>query len=201
MWMGRIAGVTAEETKDRVLDGAARAFARSGYDGTSIAEIASEAGLSTGAIYAHFAGKAELFAATLLSHGSAEAESVMHLGRDRTAGRILRDGGLALAHRDPTEGSLLVEAVVAARRDPEVAKVVTATLLEREAQIAQLVTSGQVDGQTDPMIRAGAVARFTLMLVLGSLMVSALELPPVDDDQWAELINDLIARFDARATP
>jgi AcrR family transcriptional regulator len=198
--MGRIAGVTAEETRGRVLDGAATAFARSGYDGTSIAEIASESGVSTGAIYAHFSGKAELFAATLLSHGSVEAEQVMHLGQDHTAGRILRDGGLALAHRDPAEGSLLVEAVVAARRDPEVAKVVTATLLEREAHIAQLVATGQEDGRTDPTIRADAVARFTLMLVLGSLMVSALELPPVDDDQWAELINDLISRFDARTT-
>src|SRR5690242_6292595 len=66
--MGRIAGVTAEETKQRLLATAADVFARLGYERASIAQIASDAGLSTGAIYAHYAGKAELFVATLRAH-------------------------------------------------------------------------------------------------------------------------------------
>jgi AcrR family transcriptional regulator len=42
-----------------------RVFARSGYEGASIAEIAGEAGLSKGALYWNFAGKEDLFLALL----------------------------------------------------------------------------------------------------------------------------------------
>ena len=66
--MGRIAGVTAEETRERLLETAAAVFARLGYEKASIAEISSEAGLSSGAIYAHYSSKAELFVATLRTH-------------------------------------------------------------------------------------------------------------------------------------
>ena len=61
--MGRIAGVTTEEIERRLIGAAALVFARRGYDGAGIAEITSEAGLSSGAVYSRFGSKAELFAA------------------------------------------------------------------------------------------------------------------------------------------
>ena len=66
--VGRKAGVAAEETKASLLSAAAKVFARRGYDAASISEITSEAGLTSGAIYAHYASKAELFVATLRVH-------------------------------------------------------------------------------------------------------------------------------------
>ena len=63
--VGRIAGMTAEETRSRLIEAASRSFAERGYDGTRIAEIAREAGLSSGAIYAHYRSKAELLLAAL----------------------------------------------------------------------------------------------------------------------------------------
>src|ERR1700728_3349667 len=58
--MGRIAGVTAAETRERLLLAAADVFARRGYDGTRVADIAAAADVSSGALYAHFRSKAEL---------------------------------------------------------------------------------------------------------------------------------------------
>jgi TetR/AcrR family transcriptional regulator, repressor for uid operon len=49
------------EVRQRILDGANRAFLRTGYRGTSIPAIASEAGVSVGQIYRFFPGKQELF--------------------------------------------------------------------------------------------------------------------------------------------
>ena len=67
--MGRIAGVSPAETRQRLLAAAAEAFAERGYDGTRVADIASAAGVSNGALYAHFGSKAELLVAALRTHG------------------------------------------------------------------------------------------------------------------------------------
>jgi hypothetical protein len=48
--MGRIAGVTAAETRERLLRAAADVFAERGYDGTRVADIAAAAGVSNGAL-------------------------------------------------------------------------------------------------------------------------------------------------------
>ncbi len=199
--MGRIAGVTAEETRQRLLRSAARVFADKGYDGASIGELTAEAGLSRGALYAHFDSKADLFAATLRSHGSAEVEQLLALGGPGSeAVAILRERGVALARRRRQQGSLLVEAIVAARRHPEVATVLADALAERETRFADLVRAGQSDGSIEPKLAPEAAARFVLMLVLGSLLVAAVDLPDVDDDAWAELVGDLVARFGATLT-
>ena len=55
--MGRIAGVTAAETRERLLRAAADVFAGQGFEGTRVARIAAAAGVSNGALYAHFASK------------------------------------------------------------------------------------------------------------------------------------------------
>src|SRR6476661_3001121 len=46
----------------RLLRSAAEVFAEQGYAGTRVAEIARRAGLTTGAIYSRYRGKAELLA-------------------------------------------------------------------------------------------------------------------------------------------
>ncbi|HET7014110.1 MAG TPA: TetR family transcriptional regulator, partial [Streptosporangiaceae bacterium] len=55
--MGRIAGVSPAETRERLLAAAAEVFAERGYDGTRVADIAAAAGVSNGALYAHFGSK------------------------------------------------------------------------------------------------------------------------------------------------
>src|SRR3981081_1523162 len=47
-------------TRERLLLAARRVFARSGFHGASVEEIASEAGFSTGALYSNFAGREHL---------------------------------------------------------------------------------------------------------------------------------------------
>ena len=67
--MGRIPGVTGAETRERLLRAAADVFAEHGFDGTRVAAIAAAAGLSNGALYAHFASKADLLVDALRTHG------------------------------------------------------------------------------------------------------------------------------------
>jgi AcrR family transcriptional regulator len=54
------------QTRYRLLDAASRQIAALGFEGTSVREIAKEAGVTSGAIYRHFpGGKDELYAESL----------------------------------------------------------------------------------------------------------------------------------------
>src|ERR1700685_327881 len=99
--MGRIAGGTATETRKRLLAAAADVFAERGYDGTRVADIAAAAGVSNGALYAHFGSKAELLVAALREH----------------APRLLADMLAADPGRSITELLLVVGRRLPRRRD------------------------------------------------------------------------------------
>jgi len=62
--LGRPEGVSGEDTRTRLLQIAATLFAKNGYSGVSLADIAGAAGLTAPAIYNHFPSKDELFIET-----------------------------------------------------------------------------------------------------------------------------------------
>jgi TetR/AcrR family transcriptional regulator, transcriptional repressor for nem operon len=51
-----------EASHERIVAAAARAIRRSGYDGTGVADIMKEAGLTHGAFYAHFPSREAMLA-------------------------------------------------------------------------------------------------------------------------------------------
>ena len=61
-------------TRDKILGVARSQFARNGYHGTSMDAIVKDTGLSKGALYWHFDGKSDLFAAVLRR----EVEKIIH---------------------------------------------------------------------------------------------------------------------------
>jgi AcrR family transcriptional regulator len=50
-----------QQTRAKVLAAARRLFSEQGYEGATIRDIAAEAGMSTGAVFANFADKSDLF--------------------------------------------------------------------------------------------------------------------------------------------
>ncbi|OOG46670.1 TetR family transcriptional regulator [Rhodanobacter sp. C01] len=60
--MKKAAARSREATHERIVDAAARAIRRSGYDGTSVADLMKEAGLTHGGFYAHFASREAMLA-------------------------------------------------------------------------------------------------------------------------------------------
>lgn len=198
--MGRTAGVAPEETRARLLDAAARVFARRGYDGAGVAELSSEAGLSTGAIYATFGSKAGLFAATLHAFTGREIDRLVGADDTDDIASLIAAHGARLDRRSAAEGSLLVEAIVVAGRDPEVAAVLRSEFEERQASMAGLVRRAQAGGSVDPAASAEAAAHLALMLALGSRMVAALELDGPPHDEWAALIAGIVDSFRTEPT-
>jgi TetR/AcrR family acrAB operon transcriptional repressor len=199
--MGRIAGVTTEETRERLLAAAAAVFARLGYAKASISDITAEADLSSGSIYGHFGSKAELFVATLRAHSGREIERLLGGGDALDLAALLSDRGATLDRRTAAEGSLVVEAIVAAKHDPKVAELLGDAFGRRERRFAALLEAAQAAGNLDGTVSADAAARLILVIALGSLLVAALDLPPVDHDGWSALIASLVDRFRTDPAP
>lgn len=200
--MGRVAGLTAEDTRHRLVDAAAEVFAEHGYDGARTSDIARRAGLSTGAIYSQYGTKAELLVEAIRAHAPAEIDRLF--AHDDTA---LLDVISRLAHRPASRHrrgtTLLVEAATAARRDPEVNDVLAAAAADRERDLAARIAAAQARGDLDDTIAADALARFLLTFALGAVVVEALALPAPKRSGWSALIGRFLGgiRPPARRRP
>ena len=190
--MGRIAGVTATETRERLLRAAADVFARRGYDGTRVADIAATAEVSGGALYAHFGSKAELLVAALRAHGPRLLAEVLAADPGRPITDLLLLVGQRLPRRRDARGYLIVEALVAARRDEDVARPMRDYVGERGDWLAELVRIAQADGELDLSVSPNALAHFCLLMAMGSALITP-DLHAVGDEEWAVLLTRVAA--------
>src|SRR3954452_6949871 len=63
-------------TRQRILDAAGRRFKQDGIDGAGVAALMSDAGLTNGAFYAHFASKEDLVANVLADQLRTQHQSI-----------------------------------------------------------------------------------------------------------------------------
>lgn len=186
---------TSSSTRARLLDAAAEVFSERGYEGTTVAEVARRAGLTTGAIYANFRDKAELLLQTI-ERDSAEAVADMEAAR--SAGASATDRLVIMARRlvtqpDTTDRLLFVELFAAARRDPDVGRRVAEMLGAMETELTRLVERARHDGDVDEAWDAATLARFCLALGVGFTQLAVAGLPDPDAAKWAELCVHLVA--------
>ena len=190
--MGRIAGATAAETRERLLRAAADVFAERGYDGARVADIARAAGVSSGAMYAHFASKAELLVGALRAHGQGQLADMLAADPDRSVTDMLLITGRGLPRRRGVRCYLIVEALAAARRDPDVAAAMRQYVGEDAGWLAGLMGVAQAAGEIDPVLSPDALAHFCILLAIGSALVSP-GLHAVGDQDWAALLARVVA--------
>jgi len=190
--VGRIAGVAAAQTRERLLQAAADVFAERGYDGTRVADIAAAAGVSNGALYSHFASKAELLVAALQTHGRRTLAEMFAADPSRSVTDLLLVIGQRLLDSRDTRGDLVIEALVAARRDEDVARPMRDYMGERGDWLTGLIEVAQADGELDESLSPDALAHFCLLLSMGSALVTP-DLHGVAKQEWGELLARVVA--------
>jgi AcrR family transcriptional regulator len=190
--MGRIAGATAADTRERLLRAAADTFAERGYDGTRVTDIARAAGVSNGALYSHFASKGELLVAALEAHGQRQLADLVAAEPGRPVTELLLQVGRSLSRRRGPRGYLITEALAAARRDEEVARPMRGYFRDHAGWLAGLVGAAQAEGDLDPALSAAAMAHFCLLLAMGGALVTP-DLNAVSDADWAALLTRITA--------
>jgi AcrR family transcriptional regulator len=188
--MGRTAGVTAADTRERLLRAAATVFAERGYDGTRVADIAAAAGVSNGALYAHFDSKAELLVQALRTHGRRLLAELFAADPERSITELLLEIGRSLP-RGRDRGDLIIEGLVAARRDQDVAEPMRDYMGERADWLAGLMRIAQAAAELDSALSPDALAHFCLLLAMGSALVTP-EMHAVDDAEWMALLNRVV---------
>jgi AcrR family transcriptional regulator len=65
-----------QQTRAKVLAAARRLFSEAGYEGATIRDIAAAAGMSTGAVFANFSDKSDLFREIMLADMAALADAM-----------------------------------------------------------------------------------------------------------------------------
>jgi len=94
-----------QATRRRIIDTAGRRFKRDGIDGSGIATLMADAGLTNGAFYAHFASKEDLVATALAEQLREQRESFSVLAPGRAGVEQYVRDYLSIQHRDnPDDG-------------------------------------------------------------------------------------------------
>jgi AcrR family transcriptional regulator len=136
-------------TRERLLAAARVVFARSGFHGAAVEEIASEAGFSTGALYSNFEGKEDLFVALMEREIDEHAQEITAAVRaqasisDRAAGGARQ--WMTMIEREPEALLLFMEFWAYGVRDEQMRPKVAA----RFAQARRVLTSLIADGVRD----------------------------------------------------
>lgn len=188
---------SVDELGERLLASAAQVFAERGYDKAGVAEIARRAGVTTGAIYARYPGKAELLVEAIDPHANDELETLFadHRFEGRMEDILLAAGSnlVRAGVSDPGTASLLLESFVAARRHPEVADVLRARVVERRERLTAIIETAMEQGGIDPSIDTESLVVFCHAVGFGFLLIDALGADMPDPHRWDELIIRLVA--------
>lgn len=186
-----------DSTRDRLVDAAAAVFSEKGFDGAGVQEIARRAGLTTGAIYSRFSGKAELLREAIEARSVDDLDELFNSHRfEGHVSDVIKVAGSHLVERsDRTIGTgdaLLLEAFVAARRDPEIAVTVKAVIEERADRLAAIIDAAKLDGSVESSVDTDAAVRFCHAVGLGFLIYDALGIDLPGAQPWEALITRLV---------
>jgi TetR/AcrR family transcriptional repressor of nem operon len=191
----RIAPTRKEVTHERIVGAAARATRRSGYDGTGVADIMKEVGLTHGGFYAHFASREAMLAEAADRAG---AESVATLTRiaagapPKEALRSMIRAYLAKEHVDGAETGCPVAALGSEmpRQGPKVRRAATRRIKEMIDLVARHSPGQRGTG-------AYGQALVTVATMVGALVLAR----AVDDPKLSEALRKAsLKHFDCTGT-
>ncbi len=185
------------QTRDRLLAAARTVFARRGFHGASVEEIAAEAGYSTGALYSNFDGKHALFMALLEREIDAHAREIEEAVRERdTIAERARGGAerwMAMIEREPELQLLFLEYWAHAARDPAARRQVAACFARARHVLTRLIADGARDFQLELELPAEQLALAIDALADGIALQKMADPDAVPDDLMGRVLALLLA--------
>ena len=183
--------------EDLLIKAAAEVFAERGYAGAGVAEIARRAGVTTGAIYSRYSGKSELLLEAL------KRSFVLHLGDaiasalsgENRAENFDQDGvgirsiGLLANDEWKDHDALFLEAVVASRRDEEIATMLSQRLETAGTFLAKRIDTQKANGPVDSSFDTDALKTYALAMRMGFSVLRSLNYEMPDPDEWQTVLN------------
>jgi AcrR family transcriptional regulator len=186
-----IRSAAKEASHERIVAAAARAIRRSGYDGTGVADIMKEAGLTHGAFYAHFASREAMLAEAADRAGAesnALAAGVIAAVPPEQSLQALIQVYLSKAHLAGIETGCPISALGSEmpRQSPEVRRAATLRIKEMVDLVArQFPDWGQPSAHERALV--------TVATMVGTLMLArAVDDPALSDSLCAATLQRLV---------
>jgi AcrR family transcriptional regulator len=191
-------------TGERILIAARVCFAEAGYAGASTHMVAARVGLTTGALYHHFASKRDLYLAVF-----AEVEDLMVERFEKAAaphGRFvdkveaILDEILRLSREEPTVTGFLQSMTADFGRHPELLDAIVPAFERRDEMFSGLVEAGIATGELVPEDRAIVLDTVTTILV-GLIAMNLGQLPSVQQhavDGYKRLLRGALVKTKKR---
>jgi AcrR family transcriptional regulator len=169
-----------QATRQRILEAAGRRFKQDGIDGAGVATVMSDAGLTNGAFYAHFASKEDLVANVLADQLRTQRHSFDAQPSDRAGLEAIIRAYLSPQHRDQRADGCPSAALLdeIARRPTATKQVFADELLDTVDDIA-----ARLDPTDPDAARTDALALFGMMI--GTLQLAR---AVTDRDQSDQLL-------------
>ncbi|HWX95695.1 MAG TPA: TetR/AcrR family transcriptional regulator [Solirubrobacteraceae bacterium] len=185
------------QTRSSLLAAAARVYARRGFGGATLDEVAADAGFTKGAVYSHFGSKENLLLALMEEHlASQVAEQISLFDRERTTWERPLAGSarwMEQLEQDPDPFRLFVELWVYAQRDERLRKRLAAGLDALRDTFARFAAESAADAGLQATPRANEqFANVMLGLGLGLPMLKLIESDSVPASLLGAVLSVLI---------
>ncbi len=159
-------------TRQHLLDAAAIVFARKGFHGATLAEVAATAGFSKGAVYSNFKSKDDLFVELLddrTNRQFAVVTEVLESGSHERAEQFPRIREIFQSDMFWGEDftTLWLEFVLYARRNPQAKEKLAASVQRSRAQVQELIEHEYAIIGASPSYPTSALAEISLALFNG----------------------------------
>jgi AcrR family transcriptional regulator len=180
----------------QIVDSAARLFAERGFDGTTTDAIRRAAGMSSGNLFHYFSSKREIFAAIFADEGGDKPRLVAEAQASDDPVAALKEvvEKLAVSALQPAAPPLVMEAMLLARRDPELAELLGRADEAERAAVSALVARAAAAGRVDPALDPEDAAHWIMALV-GSLFIRAAVDPRFEPAKQLPTLRLIIERF------
>jgi AcrR family transcriptional regulator len=181
----------AAATRARILASAERLFAERGFDSVTMPMIAQASGITAGAIYKHFPGKAELFFEVV--RRAVQSTPVTPTGVALNVDALPGIVASYTERRLKRVRQLAVEMHAASTKDAQIRKILKHSLETQIGQIRNGLAAAQAAGALAPGLDPEALAHAVFVMIMGLLHLETLAPHLVGDAKWRDFIRDRVA--------
>ncbi len=167
------------DTKTKIIESAEKTFARYGYEGTTLDQVAENAGLTKGAVYWHFSSKSDLFLVLterslkkLIEDLPQKSKEIFDFACQMEALRVLFESEFRACAEEKSDKSLLFFEFISKRRDKEVKEKLNTSFSQLFKKTSEILEELQEKNRVTSDINPYALSIILHALMNGIILMS-----------------------------
>jgi AcrR family transcriptional regulator len=188
-----ITGQGRPNSRSALIDAALAEFTEKGYESATVNGIAERAGVTTGALYAHFRGKLDLLLETIgLRPVDNFLRDFYQAASKKSPHELAVSIGREMADSHAPETRLLLDVIVLVRRDVRLGGTIRRLLATKVQELASATEVGRASGIISPELSSQDLARAFVLIALGKMALAAVDEPLPTAASFVRIIEALL---------